>query len=424
MREKTKLVVLLLSTLVVTYGLVGGVLQKVSAGDDAYDDLAVFSKVIDHLQRDYVENPDMKKALKGALQGMVEALDPFSSYVDGETYEALAQPKGDAQIGVSLSKRYGYAYIVAVEEGSPAEENGLRSGDMIEAIEGQPTVLMSVWEAERRLLGPVGSAVNLRVIRSRRSEPQDLSLERATPPVQVPSARLVQENLGYLRIPNFDKGSVEMAKTKIKVLLSSGAKGILLDLRSTADGELEEGVAMADALLPVGAQISVIKTRKGDTSVYSSTSEPVVKDLPVVILVDGGTSGPAEVLAAALKDNGIADTVGERSNGHGSIQHEFILRSGAHLFLSTGLLVRPDGKPLQSEEYRDSGLEPDVLSPAREFISNFYFDNSTGAEDEELGDDFYARLDSAIDKQQFDAAVSHLQEKIRSEGNKIQREAA
>jgi carboxyl-terminal processing protease len=266
--------------------------------------------------------------------------------------------------------------------------------------------------------------VNLRVIRSRRSEPQDLSLKRTAPVPLVPSARLVREESGYLRIPNFDKGSAELARTKIKVLVSSGAKGLLVDLRSTADGNLDEAVTLADALLPVGSKISEIKNRHGETSVYASTSEPVVSGLPIVVLVDGGTSGPAEVLAVALKDNGLADTIGERSNGHGSIQHEFVLRSGARLFLSTGLMIRPTGKPLQSDEYRESGLDPDVQSPERDFISNFYFDNSTGDEDEELGDDFYSRLDSAINQRQFDAAVSHLQEKIRSQGNKIQRDAA
>lgn len=424
MREKAKLIVLLLSSLIVGYGLVGGVLQKVSAGDEAYGDLSVFTRVIDYVRRDYVQEPDMQKALKGALHGMVEALDPFCSFVDKQTYDELADRDTTGRLGVYLSKRYGYAYIVAVSEGSPADQEGLRTGDLIESIDGQSTVLMSVWEAQRRLAGPVDTQANLRVIRSRRSEPEDLAMKRRILEAKSPTAEVVDRDLGYLRVPSFEKGESEIVANKVKMLLSAGVHGILIDLRSTADGSLEEATAMSDFFLAPGKTIAEIKGQDQQTKVDAATSTPMVSEMPVVVLVDGGTSGPAEVFAAALKDNGVARVVGERTNGHGSIQSEFELHDGSKLFLSTALIVRPNNAPLQSEEVRKSGVAPDVLSPERDFISNFYFENSGDDDEEELGDDFYTRLDQAVRQEQYKAALGQLKEEISRQSKKIQGEAA
>lgn len=424
MREKAKLIVLLLSSLIVGYGLVGGILQKVSAGDEAYGDLSVFTRVIDHVRNDYVQEPDMQKALKGALHGMVEALDPFCSFVDKQTFDELSSRDIGGKLGIYLSKRYGYAYIVAVGEGSPADQEGLRTGDLIESIDGQATVLMSVWEAQRRLAGPVGTDTKLRVIRARRSEPEDLTLQRRALTVQRPTSEVVDQDMGYLRVPSFAKGESEVVTAKLKMLVSAGVHGILIDLRSTADGSLSEATSMSDLFLAPGKTIAEIKGQDQGTKVETSTSQPVVSDLPIVVLVDGGTSGPAEVFAAALKDNGVAEIVGERTNGHGSIQSEFKLQDGSKLFLSTALIVRPNNDPLQSDEVRKSGIAPDVLSPKRDFISNFYFENSGDDDAEDLGDDFYTRLDQAVRQEQYKAALGHLRAEISRQSEKIQGKAA
>ncbi len=425
MLEKTKLIVLVLSTLIVTYGLVGGVMEKVSVGEEAYRDLSVFTKVIDYIQRDYVEEPDMRRALKGALHGMMEALDPFSSFVDRETYETLTAAESEAETGLALSKRYGYAHVVAVTRGSPADSNGLRSGDLIEAIDGHPSVLMSLWEAQRHLSGPAGSEVRLRVIRSRRSEPQEIVLSRRVPLPQTPSARIVEPGVGLIRIPSFEDGVSEAVGAKVKMLLSADARGLLIDLRGAAGGSLKEAVALGDLFLPRGKIIAEVRVKKTPAETHISSDDPLVEDLPIVLLVDGGTSGAAEVFAAALRDNGEAEVVGERTNGHGSIQSEFRLHDGSMLYISTGLIYRPDGEPIQSDEVRTSGLEPDLVSPGRDFVSNFYFDHSSeGGEEGEVDDGFYKRLDKAIESEQFKAGVGHLREKIDDRAEKVQREAA
>ncbi|UCF37870.1 MAG: PDZ domain-containing protein, partial [Acidobacteriota bacterium] len=153
MLERLKLGILLASTVIVAYGLVGGLMLKVSAGDEAYRDLSVFTTVFSKVEDDYVEKPDMSKAMSGALHGMMEALDPFSSFVDAKTYAQLDSKQNGGCVGLVLSKRYSYGYVVAVAPVGPAHDNGIRVGDLIESIDGSPTVLMSLWEAEQRLRG-------------------------------------------------------------------------------------------------------------------------------------------------------------------------------------------------------------------------------------------------------------------------------
>jgi carboxyl-terminal processing protease len=425
MLGKMRLTILMLSTLVVAYAFVGLVTEKASAGDEAYRDLAVFTKVVDHVQQDYVEPPDMSRAMKGALHGMLEALDPFSSYVDRETFARLSGADLSAGVGISLSKRYGYAYVVAVDEGSPAERSGLRSGDLVDAIDGNSTVLMSLWEAQQLLRGAAGTTVKLRLIRMRRSEPQELVLERVVLRSPGPSARLLEEGVGLLRIPDFETGTAEAVEAKLKMLLSSAVRGLVVDVRSAAHGNWEEAAAVSSLFLEPGLEIGRVQGQKGEPQVMLSRGGPKIGGIPVVALVDGGTSGPAEVFAAALKDHGVADIVGERTNGRGSIQQEFRLAEGDVLMISTKLVYRAGGAPLQSEEPRKSGLSPDVAAPERDFISNFFFEQvSEAEEDEDLDEGIYARLDEAVKKRQLELAVDHLKRKMSAEPEKIDKKAA
>ena len=424
MQEKLKLSVLFLSTLVVAYGLIGGLLEKVSAGEDPYRDLSVFTKVLDHVQRDYVEQPDVEMALRGSLHGMIESLDPFSSFIGRDTFERYSALEYRAGAGLVLSKRYGYAHIVAVTEGSPADRNGLRSGDLIESIDGDPTVVMSLWEAEHRLLGDEGTEVELRIIKSRPSKPQDVVLKRAIVEPQDVSARIVENELGIVEVPNLEPGTSDLVRAKLNMLLSTGVKGFLVDLRGAAQGQIEEAVALSDLFLSEGMKIAKLKGRAGVGEEFVSFSPPLVAEMPLVLLVDGGTSGASEVLTAALKDNDVAEVVGERTNGHGSTHEAFELKDGSVLLISTKLFQRPDGSLIQSEEVRKSGVKPDVRSPSQDFITSFYFDNTPEDLDAELDEEFYRKLDEAIRVEQFDSAVEHLKEKIRENRQYLDEKAA
>lgn len=417
MLERLKITILCLSTLVVAYGLIGGLLERVSAGDEAYDDLSVFTKVLNRVRSDYVENPDMRKAMRGALHGMMEALDPYSSFIEPNVYKELkADPENDSGLGLSVSKRYGYIYVVSVALESPAYLAGIRSLDLFESINQEPTTLMSLWEAERHLSGDSAEEVKLRVIRSRHSEPLEITLKASDWETPSISAKVIEGNLGLIQIPSIEKGAAEVVQSKLKLLFSNPLEGLLIDLRRSTSGDLEEAVALADLFLPKGKKIITEKQKSGAEVERVSMSDSSIADVPIVLLVNGGTSGAAEVLAAALRDNEVAKVVGERTNGKGSLQKEYVLDDGSVLILTNTLLIRPNGQPLQKEELRESGIDPDALAPTREFVTDYYFENSP-EDDQELGPEFYLGLDEAIDAQQMEKAVQYLKELLNEESS-------
>ncbi len=410
---KPKLAVIFLSAAIVAYGLVGGLLEKVSARDDAYGQLSIFTDVLRKIQSDYVETPQMKETVKGSLLGMMESLDAYSSFVDAETYRTLAaQSRMTASPGIVLSKRYGYAYVVAAAEGGAAASEGLRSGDLLESIEGRPTTRMSLWEAESLLKGPEGSTVKVRVVRARRSQPTEFELERRAPRPARAASNIDADGVGRLTIPEFGPGTAADVSARLKVLKASNLKGLLLDVRGAALGTLEEAVAAADLFLPRGKKIVSVRDRAGAAVESVSLSDPLLSGVPLALLVDGGTSGAAEVFAAALQDGGVASVVGEKSNGFGSVQQEFDLGDGSVLFISTKLYFRPNGEPLQAAAQRDSGIKPDVRSPSQEFVTNFYFENASEDAEDSLIDEFYRKLDQAIEKEQLDGGLRFIREKV------------
>lgn len=415
MLSKAKIVIVLLSAAFVGYGLVGGMMHNVSAKDDAYRDLSLFTNVLNRVEEEYVEKPDLGKGIHGALQGMMEALDPYSSFIDPETYEELKEREQEdaASIGAIISKRYGYAYVVSVLPGSPAEQAGLRSGDIIEAIDGQVTTEMSPWEADRRLAGREGTSVQLRTIRgSRRMAPSQLTLvRRQLSPGEV-SARILEDEIGLVRIPHFKEGVSETVSAKLKMLKSSGIRGLLVDVRGTATGLFKEAVQVSDLFVPKGKQILAAKGRQEENTEFFSLTEPLISGIPVVLLIDGGTSGPAEVLAAALTDHKVARSVGEKTDGRGSQQEYVHLENGAVLHISTKLFYRPTGEPIQGPSLKEAGITPEVRSPDEEFMTTFYFEHSSEDPDRSLGDEFYRRLGGAIQEEQLKEGLRQLKKRI------------
>lgn len=409
MMSRVKLTILLLSTLIVAYGLIGGIMDRVSARDDAYPDLSIFTEVLSKVQKDYVERPDMDKAVQGAIHGMLEALDPYSSFVEAAVYRELGNREDDrGSTGLLLSKRYGYAYVVSVVPGSPADRAGIRSGDMIESIEGQVTSRMSLWQAQQLMAGPPGSRVQIRLIRARRTELSKLDLAREELAYPLVSTRILEDGIAILQIPHFRPGVAEAVLSKLKMLRSSGIRGLLVDLRQTAEGEVETAVQASDYFLPKGAKIATVQDREGKEVVHLSRQDPVLEGLPVILLIGSGTSGVGEIFAAALFDNQVARTVGERTDGRGSLQEKFGLGDGSMLFISTRIFFRPSGDPIQAQDIRDSGLKPDVRSPSPDFVSNFYFEHSSGDSHESLGEEFYRKLDAAVEQEQFETGLKQI----------------
>lgn len=406
-----KLAILLLSALVVGYGLVGGSMDRVAARDASYRELSLFVSVVTRVRSDYVEKPEMKDALLGALHGMVEAVDPYSSYVPQESHEALLA-RTEASPGIHVSKRYGYAYVVAVTPGSPAEREGVRTGDLIESIEARKTTQMSRWEAQYMLRGTPGTEVKLRLIRGGRRPPAEVRLVRATPVPDKVRAEIVETGMGWLRIPSLRTGSAEQVRKGLRMLRSADVKGLLLDLRSVAGGEVAEVVEIAGCLLPQGSKVLTVKDRQNLSVVHATTAEPLLAGVPVVVLVDGGTSGAAEVLTAALKDHEVATVVGLKTDGRGSGQELFHLGDGSVLYLATKLYYRPGGGAIQKEKLKDSGISPDVRAPDEDFVSNFFLENVSDDPDAELGVGFYRGLEQAVRGRQLEQGLEELRSRL------------
>ena len=359
MPKTTKLVVLGLSFLLASFVVAGGLgVKAATSNDDSYHQLGVYSEVLSRIRTEYVEDPNITKVTNGALHGLLESLDANSSYLDPQEYKDYKQRKneGKATIGAAISKRYGYAAVISVIPGGPAEKAGVDAGDIIEAIEGRSTRDMSLAEIDGLLAGQPGSVINVSVVRPRKAEPVKTAITRAIvtdPPI---SDKMMEDNIGYIKIDDFPKGRAQDVAAKVKALEKAGAKKIILDLRNSGDGDEEEGIATANLFLNHGT-ITYLQGQKYPKQIFTADPQKaVVTNLPIVVLVNRGTAGPAEIVASALMENARADVVGDKTFGSGSIQKVIEMPDGSALMLSVAKYYSPSGKALQ-----DTAITPNIL---------------------------------------------------------------
>ncbi len=357
--SKSKLGLVLASSTLAVFLVVGSGLSKSSSnatGEGAYRQLRVYEEVLARVRSDYVEEPDIKEATNGALHGLLESLDPFSSYLSPEEYAAYQAKKTPqkGELGMVLAKKFGYVSVITSLPGSSAAKAGIYSGDIVESIDDASTREMSLEKVDTLLSGKPGTTVTLSVIRASRAEPQKITLKReivATPGV---SAKMSEPGIGYIRIEAFPKGRATEVVQHIQKLVAGGAKSLVLDLRNSAEGDANEAVQLADVFLDHGV-IGYLQGQKYPRQNFDATAGKNKYTLPVAVLVNRGTAGPAELLAAALKENGRAETIGERTYGVGSVQKIIPLDDGSALLLSVAKYYTPGGKAIQ-----DNGLTPGV----------------------------------------------------------------
>jgi len=345
--------------LTVFLGVNSSGVSAASAGQDgAYRQINVYTEVLRHIQTDYVTDPNINAVTNGALRGLLESLDADSSYLTPADYKTYKADKGGkAQAGINVSKRYGYATVVSVVPGSPAETSGLVDGDILEAIEGQDTRNISLAMIQRMLEGPAGSTLTVGVVRPSKAEPDKIAIRRSltvVPPVQ--DALYENASILYLKPEILDHDHVQQVEAKLKGMQKAGNKKVLLDLRDVAAGDMTEATRLANLLLKSGT-IATLEGQKFPKQVFSADpSKAIQPTVPVVVLVNRGTAGPAELVAAALLDNKRADVVGEKTFGEGTQQKTFELPDGAALILSVAKYEAPSGKKLQ-----DDGVTPSVM---------------------------------------------------------------
>ena len=355
MTSRTRVAVLLVSLPVLAFAIVGGVLGRTAAAQgESYRYLRIFQDVVTLILDNYVEEVDIDKVMHGAMHGLADGLDPDSAYLDAAQLKAHGQAGGDAaHPGIELTRQY-YLRVIAARDGSPAAKAGLRPGDYVRSIDGQSTRDITVYEGMRLLRGKAGSKVKLAILRGNAAEPHDIELVREAPAAAPARGRVASAGTGVLRIAEFSKSTANEVRSEVASLTRGGASRVVIDVRGTATGDLDAGFDVARLFVPSGV-LGYRQTRGQEKQPVNAAAGDGTLSVPVAILSDNGTSGAAEVFAAALSGNKRATVVGERSQGRAGRQKVVTLPDGNGLLLTNLLYLGPGGAALQ-----ERGVTPDV----------------------------------------------------------------
>jgi len=360
-----KLLVISLSVLVFCYVSIGFVLGQGTSPQRPYRALTVFTEVLQHIQHDYVEDPNMPAVTAGAMHGLLEALDAQSGYLSPKEYAEYrkrSSTPAKGEVGLALSKRFGYIAVVSVLPDSPAARAGVQASDILESIGGFTTREMSVGQARILLAGDLDTSIRVSALRSGRAEPQEIDIVRQAPTIpHVTTDKLALNASGsadaavaYLRVPTFATGRAEEVRARLAQFERQGLRRLVLDLRDSSTGEIAEAVATAQLFLDRGT-ITVLKGQTIERQSFTADAAKQAWKLPMTVLISNGTAGPAEVLAAALADNKRAQTIGERTFGTASEQKVIPLEDGGAIILTVANYYTPGGKAIPAE-----GVAPQV----------------------------------------------------------------
>jgi carboxyl-terminal processing protease len=358
MSTKLKVTVIASSLAILLFTIVGGFVHvRASSNEGAYRQLSVYSEVLSRIRLEYVEEPNIPVVTEGALHGLLESLDANSSYLSADEYKRYKTMKSDgkADIGATVSKRFGYAAVVAVIPGGPADKAGVENSDIIESIEGKTTHDMSLAEIHGLLSGEVGSTITVAVVRPRRAEPQKIVITRDVVNIPPASDKMLADNAGYIQVDSFPEGESQEIAARIRDLQKQGAKKFVLDLRNAAGGAESEGIATANLFLDHGT-ITYLQGQKYPRQAFNADPAKDITRLPVAVLVNRGTAGPAEIVASAILENARGDVVGDKTFGDGSVQKLIEMPDSSALILSIAKYYSPGGKAIQ-----DVSVTPNVL---------------------------------------------------------------
>jgi carboxyl-terminal processing protease len=347
MNRAARIGILGASVVIFCYASIGHVLGR-TPDDKAYKSLTVYGEVLQKVQADYVDEPNMRLVTAGSLHGLLESLDPESSYLtprEYTEYKQKLQNAGTGETGLNVSKRYGYVIVISVLPDSSADKTGIRSGDIFESIAGFTTRDMSVGQAMNLLNGTVGTGVKVGVIRRGRTEPEEVDLVRQKLAYVKLTAQKAEPDILALRLPSLDPGRADEIRNKLTEAQKEGIHKVIFDLRECGRGPISEAIAVARLLIPSGTLASV-RGQTVSAENYSAEPSKVVWKSPVSVLIDGTTSGAAEVLASAIVANHRGDVVGERTFGLASEQKLITLDDGSALFLTVANYYNANGKAI------------------------------------------------------------------------------
>lgn len=369
MNSKSKYAILLISSVLVIYAIIGGMLGRVSAQNGSYQQLSIFTEVLGRIQNDYVDDPNMKNAVDGAIRGLVESVDPNGGYLSPKdvAFYKDYNPQKTPGIGVVLAKptRLGYPVIISVITGGPASKVGLSSGDIIESIDGMTTRELNLVQVNAMLAIPAGKSAALSVIKSRRADPEPVSVAREVvqaPPVE---AKIIENNIAYIKVPYLAPGKAQETKRQLDSLLKKGAISVVLDLRYTAGGDDKEALDIANLFIDSGTlaflgSSNPLQAQKRPREALNADPKQALTKVPLAVIVNQGTAGAAELIAGAIADNHRGQVVGVKTFGVGSVQKLIPLEDGYGLLISTAKYFTPSGKEIQDTEPQDSGIKPTI----------------------------------------------------------------
>ena len=359
MNRRFQFAVVASSTCVVGLLIFGAVHARSASPDTPYNHLGVYGEVLARIKTEYVEEPDLKAVTLGAINGMLESIDPYASYLNADQYKQYvkAHDSNKAGVGLVISKRLGYVGVVDSVPGSPAAKATLTTGDVIESINNVSTRDMPLAFAEILLHGDPGTTVELGVLRVRKAEPQKVTLIRAAeafPPVAAKTVTDDGQSIGVIQTSTLEAGRVKEIASKIADLEKQGAKRLILDLRHCSTGSPDDGIALANLFLDKGL-ITYTQGQKSTRQDFSAVASRAVTKLPLLIITNRGTADGAEVAAAALLDSKRAEVLGERTYGDASIRKAITMDDGSAVILSVAKYYSPSGKSIQ-----DNGVTPSM----------------------------------------------------------------
>lgn len=365
MSFRGKMSILVFSSFIALYAVVGGMLSPWTRAqqpiNDAGAQMRIFESVLQHIQNDYVDEPNLEKVRLGALRGLAGGLDPYSSYLTADQVKEFnsAKSTSKAGIGAEFSQVSLYLYVVSVTKGSTAEKAGLKAGDVVEYIENKATRDISLYDAKQLIMGEPGSTVNLRVLRSG-EKPQTIKVTRsavATPPVET---KIEPGKIGLIKVFSLSAGEAGDIRSAVQGLTKQGVQKIVLDLRGVATGTIDDGAAVANIFIREGEIAKVIGRENKVTKVYTADSSKAIFEGQINVLIDLGTAGASEVVASAILERKRGEVVGERSFGAGTEQQLFTLRGGDGLLLTTAKWASASGVPFLGEDRNSTGVKPSV----------------------------------------------------------------
>ncbi|MDB5593850.1 MAG: carboxyl-terminal protease [Hyphomicrobiales bacterium] len=333
-----------------------------AAASDTYKNLNLFGDVFEKIRSDYVEKPDEQKLIEAAVSGMLTSLDPHSSYMDAKSFRDMqVQTRGEfGGLGIEVTQEDGLVKVVTPIDETPAARAGVLSGDIISAIDGESVQGMTLNQAVDKMRGQVNSSVKLTILRGPSKDSQEISITRAV--IQIKSVRFRQEgdDVGYIRITQFNEQTYDGVKTAINKfnadLPGDKLKGYILDLRNNPGGLLDQSIAVSNAFLSHGEIVSTRGRNAEESQRYNARPGDLSKGKPVIVLVNGGSASASEIVAGALQDHKRATIVGTRSFGKGSVQTIIPLgQNNGALRLTTARYYTPSGRSIQAK-----GIEPDI----------------------------------------------------------------